>query len=146
MRRVAKPKSGAVAFAKALDVPLAPHQETIVGFLDSLDDGSKRDDDLRLLRALSNDGDVPERHRDAFDDMLERLDAGQRELTEGQRAYARSVADEHGIDPRDPAEKNRDVPRGREVATPGVLSPGNVKRALELREAIRAARRRSNEG
>lgn len=101
-------------------------------------EGARGEDDAALLRALvsrlqddvhnGEDGardyesdvdsataNATEKLR-AFADMLEALLGGRYpELTEKQRAWATAEAERCGVEWQDPAERNRDVPRGREV-------------------------------
>ena len=83
-----------------------------------------REDDLAILRALvahvadvgvDNDSSIQDAEADAFADMLERLEAGQAELTSKQRVWATEAADRLGVLYGDPAKRNAKVPRGREV-------------------------------
>jgi hypothetical protein len=97
-----------------------------------------REFDLALLRALVDEReDTPDEHRGEFADMLERMrrsPAGFRFLTDKQRLYAENVADRHGISiPRRPSQTAANVPRGREVATPVVLSRDSLRAALNAR-------------
>lgn len=105
-------------------------------FAESVFDGSARGEyrerDLRLLRALGDESRLRDDELDAFDDMLDRLvRRGQIELTEAQREWAEAVAERHELDFDDPAERNANVPRGREVETPEALSAASVRKALE---------------
>lgn len=99
---------------------------------------ARGDLDRRLLRALSDSPDLTDCEQDAFDEMLERLAKGQRrELTERQREWAERVADRVGVSVVDPAERNANVPRGRDVPSPDVLSPEALKKALAARRVLR---------
>jgi hypothetical protein len=84
----------------------------------------RRSRDLHALRALLMSDRLREDEAESFDDMLTRLERGRFPLTEKQRAWVLSRCEELGVDPdpRSHEERNRDVPRGREVATPPVLT------------------------
>lgn len=80
-----------------------------------------RDADLAVLRALlaadlRDDG----QEREAFEEMNEFLGANLRaSLSTKQRAWARDRAEQLELEwepQKDPAERNKDVPRGAEVA------------------------------
>lgn len=93
-----------------------------------------RTDDVAMLDALlADDVELTQNERDAFRDMRDRLDDGQRELTKPQRRWASDVAAHLGADGLTPAERNANVPRGREVAAPSVLSRDSLQRALDAR-------------
>ncbi len=90
----------------------------------------QREADLVLLRALGEDttssfvGGLTEGERTAFENMLTLLVSPHRQhetLSPNQRAWAVRRAQQLEIDLRDPAERNRNVPRGREVAPAAVL-------------------------
>jgi hypothetical protein len=94
-----------------------------------------RDDDFELLEAtLADDVELRDDHRVAFSDMRDRLRAYQRELTPGQRRYLVGVAGELHVSLESPEERNRDVPRGREVQVPAALGADSLRRALEARK------------
>jgi hypothetical protein len=76
-------------------------------------------EERRLLDALLREGDLKDEAREAFADMRGAIDAAfgrYPSLTAKQRAWVLSECEERGIDGRDPAERNKAVPRGREVA------------------------------
>ncbi len=105
------------------------------------DDEQTRESDLALLRALLDESDdIGDEHAEAFADMLERLERSPRSrtLTGSQREYAENVADRHDIAiPRRPAQNAANIPRGREVKTPDVLSKDALKAALNARKGAR---------
>lgn len=81
-----------------------------------------RENDLRALSSLLDLEELSEYERDAFDDMLAPLMAGRyRQLTERQREWVMGRCDVLGIVIGDPAERNKNVPRGREVEAPDIL-------------------------
>ena len=87
-----------------------------------MNDMSPRASDLYLLRELLKKDELGENEREAFDDMLVKLDGAERRaLSLAQRAWATSRADALGIGVLDPAERNKNVPRGREVAPSAAL-------------------------
>lgn len=101
-------------------------------FDDFIDDPSedRGNADRRMLRALLDAGHpdpdfgshaLNPNEYDSFTDMLDRLEHGQRELTAKQREWAERRCDELGVDWEDPAERNKNVPRGREVEPMAVL-------------------------
>lgn len=80
----------------------------------------QRESDLALLRSILSPGNDPElesHERSAFVGMLDDLIAGTHShMTDRQRGWAIDVADR--LKPIDVSK----VPRGREVATPAVLT------------------------
>lgn len=62
---------------------------------------------------------LTQREHDAFAQMRERLDNGQRQLTTLQHEWAKAKHQELGLG--DPAKRNANVPRGRDVGVPEVL-------------------------
>jgi hypothetical protein len=101
-------------------------------------DAEARASDLEILRALTDcEHEIPDDTRKDFDDMLDRMQKHPTrfpKLTEKQRAYAEAVANRHGIDFSDGHPiRAADVPRGREVETPGVLSRDRLRHALDAR-------------
>lgn len=101
-------------------------------------ESERHESDVSLLRALLDESDIGDEHAEAFRDMLERLERSAGEigvLSARQRAYAESVAEKHGISiPRRPEQLAANVPRGREVATPSVLSNDSLRAALDARK------------
>lgn len=94
--------------------------------------------DRSLLGALLDSGGLSEREDAAFRNMLEQIeDARIPMLTKPQRDWVDAVAKKLGIDARSAAERNAAVPRGREVATPEVLSASSLRAALEARKLRR---------
>lgn len=103
------------------------------------EESQRRDRDIELLEALTGpiapkfvpgwmygepdvESVLSEDHYEAFTGMLERLRSGaQRTLTEKQRKWAESVADQLELDVGDPAQRNAGVPRGRPVEIAPVL-------------------------
>lgn len=79
--------------------------------------------DLYALDQLLRENDLSDYERGAFENMNERLARGRYPLTEKQRTWVLGRCEELGVDAdlREHAERNANVPRGREVATPGVL-------------------------
>ena len=90
----------------------------------------RRRDDLELLRALqglfdgAEDGGLTMEEVGAFGSMLRDLEEGapERCLTDRQRAWAETRAHDLGLSWGDPARRNANVPRGREVEMAEVLS------------------------
>lgn len=87
-----------------------------------------RTHDIATLRALLADANrLKDGEQDAFAGMLERLDPdaarSTRRLTDAQRAWVTDAADRLELDDPadDPALRNRDVPRGRDVPVPAAL-------------------------
>jgi len=67
---------------------------------------------------------LSESEHEAFEDMLTRLESDPRdqlELSEKQRAWVYRRADELDVIVESPAERNKDVPKGREVELSPVL-------------------------
>jgi phosphoglycolate phosphatase-like HAD superfamily hydrolase len=98
-----------------------------------------RENDVALLRSLLDEREeIGAEHYEAFDDMLDRLTRNPARfptLTSKQREYAENVADRHGISfARRPSQRAENVVRGREVKAPSVLSPDNLKAALNARK------------
>lgn len=78
--------------------------------------------DVSLLKLVLADPDFGGERRAAFDDMLERVETHPTwTLTEKQRAWAREEADRLGLSEETPSQRNRGVPRGREVERAAVL-------------------------
>ena len=74
--------------------------------------------DRKALRAAIADPGTNDKARGDFEDMLDRIHpefGDYPSLTDRQRSYVENVLAELGIDADDPAERNRNVPRGREV-------------------------------
>ena len=82
-----------------------------------------RDNDLRALRGLLETEELSDVERAAFDSMLADITGGTRyrQLTINQREWAMRRCDDLGIVVIDPAERNKDVPRGREVEMAPIL-------------------------
>lgn len=77
---------------------------------------SPREEDLAVLKALLV-ADLGDEEREAFEGMKAFLDENARAKLSGkQRAWARDRADKLELDWQDTSDRNRDVPRGREVA------------------------------
>lgn len=81
------------------------------------------ENDLRALKGLLDLEELSEYEREAFDGMLANImDGGHyRQLTHPQREWAMARCDALGIVVIEAAERNKDVPRGREVPTPAIL-------------------------
>lgn len=99
-------------------------------------DAEARASDLALLRELVNVA-LSDEESDAFGDMLARMERTsnqQTKLTDKQRAWTESAARRHNVDftDRHPI-RAADVPRGREVEAPDVLSKDSLRRALDAR-------------
>jgi hypothetical protein len=94
--------------------------------------------DLALLDALlADDVELRDDERERFEDMREKLaDWTMRELTGPQRKWLTEAANRLGVDLLTPAERNADVPRGREVTAPAVLSQDSLRKALEMRRRL----------
>jgi len=76
--------------------------------------------DRKKLRAALDDHELWEKARADFEDMLSRIDPQFGDftaLTDRQRAYVDGQLEKLGISVEDPAERNANVPRGREVQT-----------------------------
>lgn len=97
-----------------------------------------RAEDTALIDDLLKEPELRENEREAFEDMRDRLNRErnpQRALTVNQREWARVVVDRLGVSyARLSSEKAANVPRGREVKAPDVLSPDNLKAALAARK------------
>lgn len=92
-----------------------------------------RADDMALLAALlADDVELREDQRAAFEDMREKLGTYWT-LTVPQRKFLIAVAERLAVDTQTPAERNANVPRGREVVTPQALSRESLQRALATR-------------
>lgn len=74
--------------------------------------------ELHLLRGLLAVEALAEAEREAFEGMLEWLAGAERgHLSRKQREWVDAAAERHEVDDgADPAERNRNVPRGAEVA------------------------------
>lgn len=101
---------------------------------------SERENDLRMLRTVIEnvkeigalDGDDEDSYQatmfTAFSEMLGRLDAGQHQLTEKQRAWVRSEADKVAPEYENLVSSGK-VPRrsyGPEVKTLPILDPSKL--------------------
>jgi hypothetical protein len=105
---------------------------------DKLDDVRKdRESDLVLLTDLLNDDEkLSDEEVEAFVDMHGRLQRQQAhsKLSDKQRKWAEDVADRLGISyTRRSAKQAQNVPKGREVKLPDVLSQDALKAALAAR-------------
>lgn len=78
---------------------------------------SQREDDLQLLRTVLASDKLSDDNREAFEDMLTRLDGQYLTLNEKQRAYVKGVGERHEllIEYENGISSGK-VPRGREVA------------------------------
>lgn len=86
------------------------------------EESKRRDRDIELLGALVGEPeDLTSEQYVAFSAMLERLRAGRQVLTEPQRNWAEGIAEKLELDVGDPAERNANIPRGREVEPAPVL-------------------------
>lgn len=95
-----------------------------------------RETDLRALRGLLASESLTGKERAAFESMelditgLTRF----RQLTKNQREWVLARCDELAIVVIDPAVRNKDVPRGREVETPAILR--NLPKAPPRRKSV----------
>ena len=83
-----------------------------------------RANDLRALRGLLESESLTEPEAVAFENMLADITGATpfRQLTARQREWAMARCDALGVVVIDPAIRNKDVPRGREVPTPAILA------------------------
>lgn len=100
-------------------------------------DAAARASDLTLLRELVDVVDLSDEESEAFADMLARMERQRArlvKLSDKQRAFAESVARRNNVSftNRHPI-RAEDVPRGREVETPEILSKETLRRALLAR-------------
>lgn len=87
------------------------------------EESKRRDRDIEILEALVGEPeDLTSEQHEAFSEMLDKLRTGrQKVLSEKQRAWAEGIAEKLELDVGDPAERNANVPRGREVEPAPVL-------------------------
>jgi hypothetical protein len=78
--------------------------------------------DRALLKQVLGKGDILEDNRDAFEDMLLKLDEKERELSPKQRAYVKNILGDDAEDdePRVLFSSGK-IPLGKPVETPAVL-------------------------
>ena len=94
-----------------------------------------RGEDFALLDALLADQvELDDHEREAFEDMRDKLHDWLPALSEKQRGWLAEAAARLGVDALTPAERNKDVPRGRDVTPPAVLSQESLRKALERRK------------
>ena len=78
--------------------------------------------DVALLKMVIADPEFGGEKQAAFADMLERVETHPTWiLSDKQRAWARAEADRLGLSEETPSQRNRNVPRGREVEKAAVL-------------------------